>query len=193
MLGSAPGTFETCPPIRRMSIHRGRPEVAGARSSTRMTLTGHWVLFQRSSTQPELTVDCADGLGDRSVGAPSPHAPIACGRSRRRLPMRRPRAKQSQPGPVHPRRPSPRRTPCWATSHEAAVACSVVGDSQSLQGEALTGNSCKSWEDVKSLYKEDPKDIFFRAFYIEVALSKQPGGNPKVHTLTVSRIGCPLP
>jgi hypothetical protein len=63
----------------------------------------------------------------------------------------------------------------------------------SSKPQALTGNSCKSWEDVKGLYNEDPKDIFFRAFYIEVALSKQPGGNPKVHTLTVSRLGCPLP
>jgi hypothetical protein len=25
---SIPGTFETCPPIPRMSVHRGRPEVA---------------------------------------------------------------------------------------------------------------------------------------------------------------------
>src|SRR5438874_11982594 len=29
------GTFETCPPILRMSVHRGRPEVAVVRSNRR--------------------------------------------------------------------------------------------------------------------------------------------------------------
>jgi hypothetical protein len=29
------GTFETCPPILRMSVHRGRPEVAAVRSNRR--------------------------------------------------------------------------------------------------------------------------------------------------------------
>ena len=29
---STHGTFETCPPILRMSVHRGRPEVAVMRS-----------------------------------------------------------------------------------------------------------------------------------------------------------------
>ena len=29
------GTFETCPPILRMSVHRGRPEVAVIRSNRR--------------------------------------------------------------------------------------------------------------------------------------------------------------
>jgi hypothetical protein len=32
---SASGTFETCPPILRMSVHRGRPEVAVVRSNRR--------------------------------------------------------------------------------------------------------------------------------------------------------------
>jgi hypothetical protein len=35
---SLPGTFETCPPILRMSVHRARPEVAPAKS-TRLTLS----------------------------------------------------------------------------------------------------------------------------------------------------------
>jgi hypothetical protein len=30
---SAFGTFETCPPILRMSVHRARPEVAVIRSN----------------------------------------------------------------------------------------------------------------------------------------------------------------
>ena len=29
------GTFETCPPILRMSVHRGRPEVAAVRPNRR--------------------------------------------------------------------------------------------------------------------------------------------------------------
>jgi len=29
------GTFETCPPILRMSVHRGRPEVAVVRPNRR--------------------------------------------------------------------------------------------------------------------------------------------------------------
>jgi hypothetical protein len=48
--------------------------------------------------------------------------------------------------------------------------------------QSLTGNSCKEAANVK--------DVTFLAFYIEVTLSKQPGGNPKVHTLSVSRLGC---
>jgi hypothetical protein len=32
---SAAGTFETCLPILRMSVHRGRPEVAVIRSKRR--------------------------------------------------------------------------------------------------------------------------------------------------------------
>jgi hypothetical protein len=32
---SVPGTFETCPPILRMSVHRGRPEVIGGWSKRR--------------------------------------------------------------------------------------------------------------------------------------------------------------
>ena len=32
---SVVGTFETCPPILRMSVHRGRPEVAVIRSNRR--------------------------------------------------------------------------------------------------------------------------------------------------------------
>src|SRR5207248_7201478 len=35
MLTSLVGTFETCPPILRMSVHRGRPEVAMVRSNRR--------------------------------------------------------------------------------------------------------------------------------------------------------------
>jgi hypothetical protein len=29
------GTFETCPPILRMSVHRGRPECAGRPARSR--------------------------------------------------------------------------------------------------------------------------------------------------------------
>ena len=32
---STHGTFETCPPILRMSVHRGKPECAGRPASSR--------------------------------------------------------------------------------------------------------------------------------------------------------------
>jgi hypothetical protein len=39
---SALGPFETCPPMLRMSVHRGRPEVTVSPvKSTRMTRNGH--------------------------------------------------------------------------------------------------------------------------------------------------------
>jgi hypothetical protein len=34
-LMSVVGTFETCPPVLRMFVHRGRPEVAAIRSNRR--------------------------------------------------------------------------------------------------------------------------------------------------------------
>ena len=37
------GTFETCPPILRMSVHRGRPEVAAVRSNRRESRKRHLV------------------------------------------------------------------------------------------------------------------------------------------------------
>jgi hypothetical protein len=63
-------TFQTCPPILRMPVHRGRPEVAVVRTNRRER---PW-LFSNSGREVKLSLNVLAGsMVLSAVGACPPH------------------------------------------------------------------------------------------------------------------------
>src|SRR5207245_2626762 len=61
LTSSATGTFETCPPILRMSVHRGRPEVAAVRQNRRDDPLPTWLMIE-NGTKPATCSECRSYL-----------------------------------------------------------------------------------------------------------------------------------
>jgi flavin reductase (DIM6/NTAB) family NADH-FMN oxidoreductase RutF len=72
---SAFGTLETCPPVLRMSVHRGRPEVAVVRQTRRRCVIVFGKRFRKRAIS--LIALPADGQRQSRLRAVPPGAPFS--------------------------------------------------------------------------------------------------------------------